>query len=159
MRRLDGKDSPGTNALAYLPESPATKKKNKVLRRRYQDRNSYNSNCDSNGPTHNGLMPPPATLVKMSESSKLKTAKKKPGSTSGLAPKSSKPKRFCCRECGPGLGVVFKSKIELQHHQSGIQPLWIFANHRTNFWRSSHLSDTYLVSKKVDCLSDKRYFV
>ena len=80
------------------------------------------SNCDSNGssprsPANDGLMPPPPISAKMSESLKSKVVKKKP-----LV--SHKSRRFCCRECD--LGVTFKSKLELQHHLSGMScPLLI----------------------------------
>ena len=86
-------------------------------------RNNFVDNCDSSGSSFDGLMPPPppANLVKMSDSFKSKAAKKKPPSSSplsgALSQKPAKLKRFSCTDCD--LGVTFKSKIELQHHQSG----------------------------------------
>jgi hypothetical protein len=87
-------------------------------------------NCDSNGSKLKGfssLMPPPPTLVKMTDSFKSKVVKKRPLASLNTATLSQqnasivnnvvKHKRFSCSDCD--LGVTFKSKFDLQHHQSG----------------------------------------
>ena len=109
---------------------------NKInLNTKIKDRtNGFSSkNCDSksNGSTLKGfssLMPPPPTLVKMTDTFKSKVVKKRPITCLNNTAISQNPscvvvnnvvkqKRFSCSDCD--LGVTFKSKFDLQHHQSG----------------------------------------
>jgi hypothetical protein len=73
------------------------------------------------------MPPPPQTSAKLCDAAK--PAKKPLPQASAISRKSGavvKAKRFTCSDCN--LGVTFKSKLDLQHHQSGKQSC-----HRTAF--------------------------
>ena len=77
-------------------------------------RNNFADNCDLSGL----MLPPLANSVKMPNSFKSKAAKRPSlPLSSALSRKLTKRKQFSCTDCDTE--VMFKSRIELRHHQSG----------------------------------------